>query len=351
MTHPTTYTPVARAVEEQDRLLLVGDLGSTTATLAVISPDIGPRMSLVEASFPTKPYPSFAAIVKEFLTRFDLPVHHACFDVPGPVVDGRATLSTLPWLVDEEVLASVLHLTSVRILNDVEALAFAVPHLEPADSLLLNPGIPVTHGALAVVAPGTGLGEAFLVWTGSGYHACPSEGGHADFAPLDDLQIELLQHMRSRSDHLSYESICSASGIQQIYEFLGQKGQYHADGPELTVGMARGDDPAPLVIDAALHAVDSSATSIATINLFLSILGAEAGNMALSVLATGGVYLGGGILPQMQPLINAGRFMRAFQHKGRAAGLLGRMPVHVVINGRASLLGAAYCGLELQLAG
>jgi glucokinase len=339
--------PATRAGGDQDRLLLVGELGTTQATLAVISPTAGPRAPLMEASFPIQHYPSFTAIVQEFLTRIDSPVQRACFGMPGPVVDGRATLSNLPWLVDETVLASALRLASVRLLNDLEALAYAAPHLEPADLITLNPGIPQDRGTLAVIAPVSGLGEAFLIWTGSSYRACASEGGHADFAPADDLQIELLQHMRARLDHVSYERVCSEPGIQQIYDFLSQRGRNRPDGAELIAGMAEGKDPAPLIVDAALHAVDSSTTSVAALDLFLSILGAEAGNLALNVLATGGVYVGGDIVLHMLSLVRNGRFMQAFRRKGRSSALVGRMPVHVVANAKASLLGAAYFGLAL----
>jgi glucokinase len=267
------------------------------------------------------------------------------------VIDGRATLSNLPGLLDQSVLTEALHLDSVRLLNDLEALAWAVPHLEPADFVTLNPGVPAPEGTLAVIAPGTGLGEAFLFWTGSSYRVSASEGGHADFASTDDLQSELLAYMRSRVDHVSYERVCSGPGIQQIYDFLGLQGTYHADGPDLIAAMAEGGDPASLIVDAALQAVDSSVTSVATIDLFLSILGAEAGNLALKVLATGGVYLGGEIVLRLQSLVRAGRFMPAFRRKGRASAMLGRMPVHLIVNAKAPLLGAAYFGFAMGATG
>jgi glucokinase len=339
-----SHAPLAEDV--QDRTLLVGDLDGIQATLAVVSTTAGPRAPLAEASFPIRNYPSFTAIVREFLSNVNLPVQHACFDVAGPVVNGRATLRNLNWLVDGQVLASTFQLTSVRVLNDLEALACAVPHLEQADLLTVNQGIPASEGALAVIAPGVGLGEAFLIRTGSDYSVCASEGGHADFAPADDIQIELLQHMRSRFDHVSCERVCSESGIPYVYDFLSQSGRYYSDSPDLIAKMAGVQDRAPLIVDDALRAVDSSSLSVATLDLFLSILGAEAGNLALKVLASG-VYLGGGISPRIQSLVRKGRFMQAFRSKGRCSGQLGRTPVHIIVNERASLLGAAYAGLAM----
>jgi glucokinase len=342
-----TDAHATQAAGAQDHLLLAGNLGATQATLGVISPTAGPSAPLVEATFPTNRYPSFTAIVQEFLAQVGTPVHRACFGMPGSVVSGRATLSTLPWLVDETVLAAALRLPSVRLLNDLEALAYAVPHLEAEDLVTLNPGVREAEGNLAVIAPVAGLGEAFLIWTGSGYRVCASEGGHADFAPADDLQIELLQHLRSRLDHVSYERVCSESGIQQIYDFLSLLGRSRPDGPELIAGIAEGKDPAPLIVDAALHAGDASVTSVAALDLFLSILGAEAGNLALKVLATGGVYLGGGVVLQMQSLLRNGRFMQAFRGKGRSSARVGRVPVQVVATAKAPLLGVAHFGLAL----
>jgi glucokinase len=282
-------------------------------------------------------------MVREFLGRVDLPVESACFDVPGPVLSGRAKLTNLPWILNETTLKKALGLKSVRLMNDLEATANAVPHLVPADVHTLSPGRTVSGGAVAVIAPGTGLGEAFLTWEGSRYHAHASEGGHCDFAPTDPTQIELLQYLRARFDHVSFERVCSGIGIPNIYRFFRDTG--HApESPDMSGRLAAADDWTPLIIEGALDPKSPDKLCAATLELFVSILGAETGNLALKTLATGGVYLGGGISPRILPALEDGRFIEAFRRKGRFAQLLGDVPVHVLIE-PVPLIGAAAYGL------
>jgi glucokinase len=303
---------------------------------------------LVEKTFSSARYRNLESLVREFLSEVDLKVDRAAFGVAGPVVGGRVTTTNLPWEIDEEHLRRVLNLSSVRLLNDLEAIAQAIPLLKRRDLHTLNAGRAVKGGAIALIAPGTGLGEAFLTWDGLRYRAHPSEGGHVGFAPANRLEAELLQYLRDRHqfDHVSYERVCSGLGIPTIYAFLKDQGQ--AEEPTwLTEQLAAAKDRTPVIVNAAVDKKRTCELCVSTLNIFVSVLGAEAGNLALKVLATGGVYVGGGIPPRILSALENGRFMEAFVRKGRMSGLLARMPVKVILNPKAALLGAACRGLEL----
>jgi glucokinase len=328
-------------------MLLAGDIGGTKTNLAVFSAETGLRAPLAEATFPSADYPSLEALVREFLDQVDLKVDRASFGVAGPVAAGRAEITNLPWVMDGTQLQEVLNLSSVRLLNDLAAIAHAVPFLEPDDLHTLNVGQPVPAGTMAVIAPGTGLGEAFLTWGGSRYRPHASEGGHTDFAPTNPLEVELLRYLQDRFGHVSCERVCSGRGLPNIYTYLKDSG--YADEPAwLAEQLAAADDPTPVIVNTALDEEKPCELCVATLSTFVSILGAEAGNLALKVLASGGVYLGGGIPPRILPALEQGRFMEAFQRKGRMSDLLARMPVHVILNPKVALLGAACHGLELS---
>lgn len=329
-------------------MLLAGDIGGTKTILAVYAPGKPPRVPVAEKTFPSARYANLESLVREFLSDVDLKVDRAAFGVAGPVVAGRVTTTNLPWQIDEDYLRQSLSLSSVHLLNDLEAIAQAIPLLKGRDLRTVNKGRLVPRGAIALIAPGTGLGEAFLVWDGSRYRAYPSEGGHVGFAPTNRLEAELLQYLRDRRrfDHVSYERVCSGLGIPTIYAFL--KDQGHIEEPAwLTDRLTGADDPTPIIVSAALDKERMSELCMATLNMFVSILGAEAGNLALKVLATGGVYVGGGIPPRILPALEDGRFMEAFVRKGRMSAHLARMPVKVILNPKAGLLGAACRGLEM----
>lgn len=326
-------------------LLLAGDIGGTKTALAVYSAERGPRAPLLEAEFPSVKYASLGMMVREFLAGADLPIAQACFDVAGPVIAGRAKVTNLPWLLGEAELAAELQVRSVHLLNDLEAIALAMSVARPGDLHPLNAGEPVAGGAMAVIAPGTGLGEAFLIWDGNRYRAFPSEGGHADFAPTTELQAGLLVHLLRRFDHVSVERVCSGPGLFNIYQYLRESGP-EPESAELARGLAAAEDRPHLIGEAALRRPDPDPLSRAAVELFVSILGAEAGNLALKVLSTGGLYLAGGIPKRILPALGDGRFMRAFVAKGRLGEMLARVPVHVVTL-RAALLGAALRGLEI----
>ena len=331
---------------EGKMILLAGDIGGTKTNLAIFSTEAGPRAPLAEATFPSTSYPSLDAVVREFLSRIALKVERASFGVAGPVVGGQATITNLPWVMQETQLKAALNLGSVRLLNDLEAIANGVPVLEPADLHTLNEGQPAPGRAIAVIAPGTGLGEAFLTWDGSRYQPHASEGGHASFAPMGSLEIELLRYLQRRFDHVSFERVCSGIGLPNIYAFLKDSG--YAEEPDwLAEQLAAADDPTPLIVNAALDRGSVCRLCATTLDTFVSILGAEAGNLALKVLATSGVYLAGGIPPRILPALEQRRFMNAFRRKGRMSDLLARVPVYVILNPKVALLGAACHGLGL----
>jgi glucokinase len=325
-------------------MLLAGDIGGTKTDLAIFSSEVGPREALAEATFPSARYPSLEALAGEFLAEIGLPVDGASFGVAGPVVAGRAKVTNLPWSMDEAQLGEALNLPSIRLLNDLEAMAHAVPSLESVDLHTLNVGEAAPGGAIAIIAPGTGLGEGFLTWDGARYLAHSSEGGHVDFAPTSPLEVGLFHYLQDRFGHVSYERVCSGRGLPNIYAYLRDT-RYAEESPWLAERLAAADDPTPLIVSAGLDAEGPCELCAATLKTFVSVLAAEAGNLALKVLATGGVYLGGGIPRRILPALEDGQFMEAFRRKGRMSNLLGRMPVHVILNPRVALLGAACHGL------
>ncbi len=324
-------------------ILLAGDIGGTKTDLALFSPERGPRAPLAEATFPSAQYPSLEALVQQFLERARFPVSGACFGVAGPVMNGQSRITNLPWVIDEGRLGEALHLPSVRLLNDLDAIAHAIPTLQPADFEALHAGIPVSGGAIAVIAPGTGLGEAFLTWDGRHYRAHPSEGGHADFAPGNALELEMLRYLQRQFGHVSYERVCSGRGLPNIYAYLKATG-YAEEPGWLANELAAAADPTPVIIKGALNDRPCGLCR-STLDTFASILAAEAGNLALKVLATGGVYLGGGLPRRILSVLKGEGFMQAFRRKGRLADVLDRVPVHVILNPKVGLLGAAVYGL------
>lgn len=324
-------------------VLLAGDIGATKTALAIFSSEAGLRTPLAEATFHSSDYPGLEAVVREFLTQSSPRIHRACFGVAGPVVGQRVTLTNLPWTLDVTHLQHVLGISSIRILNDLEALAVAIPVLEPADLHPLQHGQAVHGGTLGIIASGTALGEAFLTWDGSSYRAYASEGGHTDFGPTNALERDLLRFLQDQFEHVSYERLCSGIGLPHIYTYL-KTCRGEIEPAWLTEQLAGANDATPIIIRAALEG--TSGGCVAALQTFISILGAEAGNLALKVLATGGVYVGGGIPPRILETLESGQFIEAFQRKGRHKELLSRIPVYVITNPKAGLLGAARRGFE-----
>lgn len=321
-------------------MLLAGDIGGTKTHLAIFSMERGFRYPLVEVEFASKRYSNLESIVQEFLGKTNLSVSAAVFGVAGPVLGGQARLTNLPWFLDEKQLSQALNVSTVRLINDLEAIASAVPFLESSDVGILNEGKAIISGNMAIVAPGTGLGEAFLIWDGSSYRGHASEGGHADFAPTDFLEDELWHYLRKRYDHVSYEMVCSGLGIRNIYQFLRDRHPAE-ESPALFERLVQVEDPTPIIVKVALDSENTNDLCVRAVHLFVTILGAEVGNMALKILATGGVYIAGGIARRILPFLENGSFMASFRRKGRMSEMVSQIPVYVILNPKVALLGLA----------
>ncbi|MFO7697939.1 MAG: glucokinase [Anaerolineae bacterium] len=329
----------------KDRYLLAGDIGGTKTDLAVYSAEKGPHVPLITTTVRSADYPNLESAAGEFLQSTGYKVQAAAFGVAGPVVEGKVSGTNLPWSLDEATLRPALGCENVTLLNDLQAIANAVPFFEGDDLLTLSAGNPVEGGVLAVVAPGTGLGEAFLTFQGGHYRAYPSEGGHASFSPNSDLEVGLLMYLRRRYSHVSAERVCSGRWMINLYGFLRDEG--HAGSPDwLEAALAEAEDPTPVLVAAGLDAARPCPIAQQVLDLFVRILGGEAGNLALTVMATGGVYLGGGMPPRLLPAIVSGALMEAFHAKGRLSYIVEAVPVHVILQPQPGLLGAAAFGLE-----
>jgi glucokinase len=295
----------------------------------------------------TSAFHSAADLLVTFLKQAGYAVDRVFLGIAGPVIQGEASMTNLPWVIREDQLREALKVKSVSVLNDLHAMACFLPVLKASELYTLRTGQPEPRGALALIAPGTGLGEAFLVWDGKGYRAYPSEGGHADFTPISDLGIELFKKLRDRFGHVGLERICSVSGILEIYRFLRE---YHSlEEPEWLIRQFDGaENPVPVIIEAALHQDVPCDLCRQTMEIFSSALAVEAANLALKVLATGGVYFGGGIVNRILPFLQSDHFSKSFQRKGRLSELVSKIPIHVVVEPKAGLYGAAYFGLAMR---
>jgi glucokinase len=320
-------------------MILAGDIGGTNARLAYFQPQNGHLQLVSERVFPSREHSELGEIVSQFLKDSGTRPEAACFGIAGPVRNGRVETSNLPWVIEQSRLAQQIHLPATLLINDLEASAWGIGALGRDDLVTLNPGTSAPVGNQGVIAPGTGLGQAGLFWDGTRHHVFACEGGHTDFAPLGDLQIELLRFLRGRFGHVSYERILSGPGLVNVYEFLREAGAAK-ETTELASAMKAGD-PAAAISRAALAGKDILADK--TLELWIAVYGAETSNLALKVMATGGLFLAGGISPKILPKLQGKRFMEAFLDKGRMRPLIESMPVHIVTNEKAGLLGAARC--------
>lgn len=318
-------------------MILAGDIGGTHTRLAIF--DYGKsKVNPVSISvYPSRDYDSLYTIVRIFVKEQKIPIDGACFGVAGPVKHGRSETSNLAWVVDARQLANELGLKNVELLNDLEASAYGIALVEPQDFVVLNEGVTEESGMAVLISAGTGLGEAGLYWKGDHYQPFPSEGGHADFAPRNDLETELLLYLLKQYDHVSYERALSGPGLYNIYKFLRDSGR--GDEPSWLADQMRREDPSRVITQTALQGADE--LCVESLDLFVSIYGAEAGNLALKFLATRGVFVGGGIAPKIIEKLRDSAFMKAFKAKGRLTPLLEAMPVRVILNDQTALLGAA----------
>ena len=332
---------------ERDGLLLAGDIGGTKTVLALVAErDEGARV-VAEATFPSREYGSLQAVIAAFRATHLGRVERAAFSVAGPVIGGEAHITYLPWSLGERHLADGLGVERALLVNDLQATAYAIPRLRPEQVTQILPGEADPRGVRAVVAVGTGLGEAMLVPDPAGFLALPTEGGHTDFAPRNALQRRLLAHLSRTSEHVSYEHVCSGMGITTLYRFLADLPGAPPPPPALAARLAAGGDVTPALVQAALDPRNGCTVCRRALRLLASILGAEAGNAALRSLATGGVYLGGGIPPRILPFLRGRAFREGFLRKGPMSRLMARIPVHVILEPRTALLGAARYGMEM----
>ena len=297
--------------------IIAGDVGGTKTLLRCVDED---RVA-VEQRFDSASYKSFDALLTDFFVRCEKPVDAACFAVAGPVLENRAEVTNLKWAISALELAEVFGIRQISLINDFYAIALGVPLLGASDRLSLHEGQRRPREPIAILGAGTGLGEANVVWSGDQWNVVPSEGGHADFAPQDELQSKLMLWLLAKYGHVSWERVCSGMGLVNIFTFLG--GAEDAD-PAHIAGLADQGD----------------ATARKAFEVFVDIYGAEAGNMALRVLARGGVYLAGGIAAKNQKYFTDGRFLKAFLRKGRFTDMLQEMPIDVIIDEKVGLRGA-----------
>lgn len=345
-------------------MILAGDIGGTKTTLALFDWTAERGALLREQTFASADYKALEEIIEEFLNPpaepatgpagKEAPAQNepaipdiACFGIAGTIYGNRCQATNLPWMIDGDKLGARFKIPRVRLLNDLEATAHGLLVLRPDEIEVLNPGVqPPTKGAIALIAAGTGLGEAILFWDGRHYQPMPSEGGHCSFAPMNELEMELLRYLRAQYTHVSYERVVSGMGLNNIYEFLRDTKK---NEPTWLAEKIKTGDPAATIAEAGLK--KQAEIAVQALDIFATIYGAEAGNLTLKALALNGLYLGGGIAPRLIEKLKDGMFMKAFVDKGRYKKLLSSIPVRVIMNPKAALLGAASVAAQLHQGG
>jgi len=328
--------------------VLAGDVGGTKTLLRIaeFDDDTNRYRVLAAQRVASNAYDTLLAVLREFLAAAGNAAHDiaaACFGIAGPVMctahGESAKVTNLPWVIDGAELARALGIAHVRLINDFQALGYGIEALSEADLAVLQAGERRAHSPRAVIGAGTGLGQGVLVWCGHYYESIPTEGGHVDFAPTDEVQIELLRYLARRFGRVSCERVLSGPGIVNLYSFVCER----RGVPAAALAHA---DPAAAISALALDRADPAA--VETMELFVRIYGGQAGNVALGCLAGGGVYVGGGIAPKILPLLRNGEFIRAFVDKGRMSALLAAMPVNVIVNPETGLIGATLAARRLR---
>jgi glucokinase len=320
-------------------MILAGDVGGTKCNLAAYRVSAGKYQQVAKYRYESRQFSSFESIVTKFLSEIlrgtketgDETIEAAGFGVAGPVIDNRVKATNLPWTVDGAALAAQLSTPHIVLLNDLEATAYSLALLSPSEIAILNRGVPAPKATQALIAAGTGLGESILFWNGDRYAVASTEGGHTDFAPRDEREIELLRYMKKRNEYVSVELILSGRGFRTIHEFLDVSVRHDSfNGTE--------DDAAPEITHLALER--RCPVCVETVDLWTVMYGAEAGNLALKTLARGGVWIAGGIAVKIRKKMEDGAFFRAFCEKEKFSALLAQIPIQMVLNEDAPLLGA-----------
>ncbi|MEM6989065.1 MAG: glucokinase [Myxococcota bacterium] len=320
--------------------VLAGDIGGTTARLAICEVDGSTVRRDIQAVYGSQSYDSLEQIAREFIASNSVEVHVACFGVPGPVRGRRAQTTNLPWQLDADELERNLAIKSVHLINDLEATARGLATLAAADFLELRPGAPGASGNQGMLAAGTGLGEAGLRWDGRRHRAFASEGGHTDFAPTTEREDALLQWLRAKfGGHVSWERVVSGPGLVNLYEFLQTSKPTEAN-KAIADAIANGNDGPEAIVVGATR--DGDPRCVEVLEWFMELWGSEAGNVALKYLATGGMFLAGGIAPKIVKQLAASRFIERFDDKGRLRSLLETVPIRIVTNDSTTLQGAAH---------
>jgi glucokinase len=320
-------------------MILAGDIGGTKTVLALFDERAGQPQMLQSRRFVSGHYDCLEDVLHCFTEIRRHPVERVCLGVAGPVTHGRCVATNLPWVIDARKIAAFLGVPSVVLINDIEAIAYGAGFAGNDDFRVISRGSGGGVGSAAVIAAGTGLGEAMACWDGTRHIPAPSEGGHTDFAPRNDLEIELLRYLLGKFRRVSWERVLSGPGLYNIYRFLRDTGRGRE--PSWMARQLAQGDPAAAISRAALK--DKAPLCTAALKLFISLYGAEAGNLALQIRATGGVYIGGGIAPRIVDSLCDGTFMENFRDKGRMRPLMERIPVSVILNRDCALLGAAHC--------
>jgi glucokinase len=319
-------------------MILAGDIGATRTRLAAFETEGNKLQTVVEKTYKSQEYGGLSEVIAHFIKTEGIPVHSACFGVAGPVRSGRSKISNLPWTIDSGELCWQLKLSSVGLINDLEAYAYGVDALESKDFVTLSEGSEEAEGNRAVISARTGLGIAGLYWDGYRHHPFACEGGHTDFAPRNDLEIELVQYLRKKHAHVSCERILSGPGIKNIYDFL--RDTKKAEEPAwLKDQMREAHDPPALISQLALE--NKAAICEQTLSIFVGVYGSETGNCALNFMSTGGIFIGGSIAAKIVPKMKDPVFMQSFLDKGRMRSLLQDMPVRIVVNDDSGIIGAA----------
>ena len=324
--------------------VLAGDIGGTKTNLGIFLKGKERPVSKVIETFSSKNAPDLEHIIRQFLDIHPVPVTHACFGIAGPVVNGKSKTTNLPWNISEDRIKKQFNFHHVKLVNDLTATAMAIPLLKKDEFFPLNQAGSIKDQNLALIAPGTGLGKTMLIYQNGRYLPVPSEGGHADFAPNSETETELWRYLHQRYGHVSMERVISGSGLVNIYNWLKDSGRLSE--PDWLKQKLKEMDPARVITEAALASKDPGC--VETLNMFVSIFGAVAGNLALTGITMGGVYLGGGIPPKILSKLKEDIFMKAFTNKGRFKGFLEKISVKVVLNDKAALIGAAYCAMMVK---